>query len=97
MQVSYKINPFISTHVYKTEKKIRAVLENVVEKEYLEFEDDTAVLWDAMLKKSYFSSLQLSEELNKPEVEIKKFLNELVEINILSSSQNQKKERNIIL
>ena len=35
----------------KTKNKVRAVLENALDQEYLEFEDDTALLWDAMLNK----------------------------------------------
>ena len=67
----FQINPFIYTQVYKTKDKIRAVLENALDQEYLEFEDDTALLWDAMLNKINFNSLQLAQELDKPKMKLK--------------------------
>ncbi len=85
----FQINPFIYTQVYKTKNKVRAVLENALDQEYLEFEDDTALLWDAMLNKKNFNSIQLAQELNKPKNEIEKFIEELVKINIISSTQDK--------
>ena len=85
----FQINPFIYTQVYKTKDKVRAVLENALDQEYLEFEDDTALLWDAMLNKTNFNSIQLAQELDKPENEIEKFIKELIKINIISSTQDK--------
>ena len=71
--IMFKINPYIYTQVYKTKDKVRAVLENALDQEYLEFEDDTALLWDAMLNKINFNSIQLAQELNNQKMKLKNF------------------------
>ena len=97
MFVNYIINKFISTQVYKTKKKNRAIIVNEIENEWIELEDQTVLLWSEILKLNIFNSIVLSNAINKPANEIEKFLVELKNANIIRSSENIKENEQIKL
>ena len=46
----YYLPQWISTRVYKTKNEIRAVITNELDREFIELDGNSSVLWDCILK-----------------------------------------------
>lgn len=88
---------YISTRVYEKNSEIRSVIVNENDKEFIVLEDNAALLWKSIVKnENEFSAEIIAQDIKKPIIEIKNFLDELLDINLISkiSEKSFKKKQN---
>ena len=80
----YYLPQWISTRVYKTKNETRAVISNELDREFIELDGNSSVLWDCILKNEEgFNSELISNSIGKPFEEVNQFLEELLKINLI--------------
>ena len=90
----YDCPEWISSRIYKTENETRAVISNEKDREFIELEGNAAQLWDKVLEfENEFDADLISNKINKPLNEVKKFLLELQEINLIRIKNNSEENK----
>ena len=87
----YYLPQWISTRVYKTKNETRAVISNELDREFIELDGNSSVLWDCILKNEEgFNSELISNSIGKPFEEVNQFLEELLKINLIGIKNAKK-------
>lgn len=88
--MNFFLPKYIATRVYHNANAIKSVIVNEVEKEFIELENDSALLWKSILRhEDKFDLTIISNDINKPENEVKLFLDELLNIKLISEIDNK--------